>query len=295
MVKVSVCIMSYNQEAFIAECLDSVIAQKTSFPFEIIIADDASTDQTAEIIKEYQIRYPSIIKPIFRVKNLGPSESIKDLYVHARGVYIAHMDGDDYALPGKLQKQADFLDGHEKCSIVFHQTHTKKGGTIHYNDGSEGHFPNKIYRPDLFLNIIVATHSSKMFRAENIDIQYLPGVPLIDYYLHVEHLRDGFAWVINDCLGVYRKSDDGATYSGSREVYMCYLTYMEHYMGVFPECKCEIFSSFLSMFCGLLVRRNWLALKFLALSVRKFSLTGALLFYKRSVLPWIYKRLNISR
>jgi glycosyltransferase involved in cell wall biosynthesis len=75
--KVTIVSTSYNQEKYISQTLDSIIIQKTNFPFEVIVSDDCSTDKTPEIIREYAEKYPGIIKPIFREKNIG---SISNLY-----------------------------------------------------------------------------------------------------------------------------------------------------------------------------------------------------------------------
>src|SRR3990167_8573660 len=87
--KVSVVSISYNQEDFIAQTLDSFLMQKTDFDFEVIIADDCSSDKTPEIINDYAKRFPSIIKPILRKKNVGIQNNMSDALSQARGRYIA--------------------------------------------------------------------------------------------------------------------------------------------------------------------------------------------------------------
>lgn len=80
MIKVSVCVMTYNQEKYIGQCLESLVTQETDFDFEIIVGDDFSTDGTRDVIQEYQKKYPDIIKPVFRDKNVGITENIKEIY-----------------------------------------------------------------------------------------------------------------------------------------------------------------------------------------------------------------------
>ena len=118
-IKVSVCVVTYNQERYIAECLQSLVDQETNFNFEVIVSDDCSTDRTPEIIKDFQRRYPNIIKPILHKKNMGAYKNFIFVHKQAKGKYVAHMDGDDYALPGKLQIQADYLDHNAECNIVW--------------------------------------------------------------------------------------------------------------------------------------------------------------------------------
>lgn len=108
--------ITYNHEPYIRQCLEGFVMQKTTFPFEAVVHDDASTDGTAAIIREYAERYPDIIRPIYETENQyskhdGSLRRIMD--AHMRGKYIALCEGDDYWTdPLKLQKQVDFLEGH---------------------------------------------------------------------------------------------------------------------------------------------------------------------------------------
>ena len=109
--EVSVLCLAYNHEKYIKKCLDSILAQKTNFKYEIIINDDASTDNTANIIKEYEEKYPEIIKPIYQIENkYSKGEAIVEEYMlpKATGKYIAFCECDDWWLSDdKLQKQYD--------------------------------------------------------------------------------------------------------------------------------------------------------------------------------------------
>lgn len=119
---VSICCLAYNHEPYIRQCLDGFIIQKTDFPFEVLVHDDASTDKTAEIIREYEALYPEIIKPIYQTENqyskrIGITNTFQ--FPRARGKYIAICEGDDYWTdPLKLQKQVDFLEGNEEYGLV---------------------------------------------------------------------------------------------------------------------------------------------------------------------------------
>ncbi len=116
--KVTVVIVTYNHEAFIAEALESVLMQKTSFDFDILIGEDASTDKTKDILESYREKYPDKIKPVYREKNLGLVKNFADLLLRARGEYLATLAGDDFWTDEyKLQKQADFLDKHPEYSL----------------------------------------------------------------------------------------------------------------------------------------------------------------------------------
>lgn len=106
--------ITYNHEPYIRQCLEGFIMQKTNFRFEAIVHDDASTDGTANIIREYAEKYPDIIKPIFETENQyskldGSIQRIMSEHIH--GKYVAMCEGDDYWIdPLKLQKQVDFLE-----------------------------------------------------------------------------------------------------------------------------------------------------------------------------------------
>ena len=126
---VSIRCIAYNQEPYIRQCLDGFVMQNTDFRFEAIVHDDASTDGTAAIIREYAEKYPDIIKPIFETENQFSKKdgSLGRIMSEAcKGKYVAFCEGDDYWTdPLKLQKQVDFLEGHEEysmCCTGFTQT-----------------------------------------------------------------------------------------------------------------------------------------------------------------------------
>lgn len=114
--KVSVCMITYNHEKFIAQAIESVLMQQTDFPFELIIGEDCSTDGTAAIVRDYAEKYPDIIVPIIRDKNIGARKNSIDILSRPRGEFVALLEGDDYWTdPLKLQKQIDFFNKHPNC------------------------------------------------------------------------------------------------------------------------------------------------------------------------------------
>ncbi len=121
----SISCTTYNHALFIRQCLDHLLAQKTNFPFEIIIHDDASIDGTREIVAAYALKYPDIIFPYYQNENQYSKgiRGLTSLYNHprCRGQYIAVCEGDDvWPDPTKLQKQVDFLESHEDYVLTFH-------------------------------------------------------------------------------------------------------------------------------------------------------------------------------
>lgn len=126
MIEVSILCLTYNHHKYIAQTLESFVRQKTDFEFEILVHDDASTDGTSEIIREYQKQYPDLIKPVIQTEN-QMSQGIKIvntfLFPIEKGKYICFCEGDDYLCDDrKLQKQYDFLEAHPEYSACVHNT-----------------------------------------------------------------------------------------------------------------------------------------------------------------------------
>jgi glycosyltransferase involved in cell wall biosynthesis len=207
--KVSFVCISYNQESYIAQTLEGFVSQKTDFKFEVIIADDKSTDNTPKIIKEYAARYPDIIKPILRNKNLGPQRNFVDALQNTTGDYIALCEGDDFWTDTlKIQKQADFLDANSSYSIVFHPVR------VFFENREEGDtiFPEisdtKLFTLNSLLKNNYIQTNSVMYR--KIDYNKLSSeVMPFDWYLHLSHVKDGKIGFINEVMSAYRRHAGG--------------------------------------------------------------------------------------
>ena len=120
--KVSVIVPVYNLESYIGPCLTSLLQQETNFDFEVVVVDDCSTDNSLRVAESFIERFPNKLKVIANSTNKRLAETKKVLLSHVSGDYIAYVDGDDLALPGKLQAQADFLDNHLDCGLVYHDS-----------------------------------------------------------------------------------------------------------------------------------------------------------------------------
>lgn len=217
--KVSVCVITYNQEKYIRQCLQSILDQETDFDFEVIVGEDCSTDNTRAIVQEFAEQYPGVVKTIFQEKNIGGGVH-NYLTVHnaARGEYIAHVDGDDYCLPGKLQAQANVLDDDPNCNIVWHRmlVETISGkiredlllGMINIDE-------LRFDRGAIIQHISIGKHSSKMYRKAVRDF-VVPDFDVTDYFADVEQVRTGVArFVGHKTYGVYRMGI-GIEYKGIR-------------------------------------------------------------------------------
>ncbi len=133
-IKVSIVCNAYNHEAYIRSALEGFVKQKTNFSFEVLIHDDASTDKTADIIREFEKKYPEIIKPIYQTENQYSKKdgSLGRIQIgRVKGKYIALCEGDDYWTdPLKLQKQYDALEANPQIDICATAAKTEKNGQI---------------------------------------------------------------------------------------------------------------------------------------------------------------------
>lgn len=205
---VSVCIITYNQEDYIATCLESVINQDINLPYQIIIADDNSTDNTRIIINEFKDKYPYLIHTIFQDRNVGTVKNLLSAYNYATGKYIAHMDGDDYAYPQKLLKQIEALESNPECIICTHN--------VNIVDKEQRIIKNSFYDLNtgtydamfLYSCLPFFSHSSKMF-VNNFDKLFWEKFNdhSLDIEVHMAQLEENensFIYHINEKLGAYR-------------------------------------------------------------------------------------------
>lgn len=206
---VSVVTITYNHEKYIQQSIDSILAQKRdNYRLEIIIADDASTDETQRYIEDYSKNHPGIIKPILRKKNVGIQNNLVDALKKAKGKYVALCEGDDYwTNPDKLSQQVDLLEKNKNMTICFHPTN------VFFDDRS---YPDTKYpqgrtnfTPERLMSENFIPTNSVMYRRLNYDSLRNDLMPF-DWYLHGYHLRDGEIGFINQKMSAYRRHRDGA-------------------------------------------------------------------------------------
>ena len=218
---VSIQCLVYNHEPYLRQCLDGFVMQKTNFGFEAIVHDDASTDNSAAILREYAEKYPSIIKPIYETENQyrkGTLTAIMDNAVSDSTKYIAICEGDDYWTdPLKLQKQVDYLEGHPNCGLVWAKAkcyYQNKGKFI----GTKGHYMSGYY--DMFVNYsippltVLYRASSSTGYADFIKGQkwLLGDAPLFLYIAHDHDIH-----FMDEIVGVYRILKNSASHHTSYE------------------------------------------------------------------------------
>lgn len=161
---VSICCLTYNHEKYVRKTLDGFLSQKTNFDFEVLINDDVSTDNTVNIVMEYEAKYPDIIKPIYQKENQyskGKKMNCEFLFVKAKGKYIAMCEGDDYWTDNyKLQKQYDIMEQYAECSVSTHIV-----SWIHEN-GSD---LNRVFPPKTIRAGIVTPEEYMRSEAGNVE------------------------------------------------------------------------------------------------------------------------------
>lgn len=216
-VLVTILCLAYNHKSYIRQCLDGFVMQKTNFRFEAIVHDDASTDGTADIIREYENKYPDIIKPIYETEN---QYSKNDGTLHrimlssVRGKYVAECEGDDYWTdPLKLQKQVDFLEAHPEFSMCFHRAKILKEYDCKVGLKCED-IEDREYNPnELFESWIVPT-ASILARREVLDVVNVGTERILNGdIVHILNCaKIGKIRGMSDVMSVYRVQSTGVTY-----------------------------------------------------------------------------------
>ncbi|ASB50954.1 glycosyltransferase family 2 protein [Alkalitalea saponilacus] len=204
---VSICCMAYNHEKFIKEAIEGFLMQKTNFPFEIVIHDDASTDKTAEIIKSYEEKHPELFVTKYQTVNQysqGLKPTVHFLYPKARGKYIALCEGDDYWTdPYKLQKQVDFLEENAEYVICFHNAKINKHGEL-----LDDYITRKVPETTDILELAKGNYMHTPTVIFKRKWQELPDwfskCSAGDYALHMINAQFGKIKKLDDVMAVYR-------------------------------------------------------------------------------------------
>lgn len=211
----SVCIRTHNQARFIREALDSVLCQKTIFPFEIIVSDDASSDGTVAILQEYAAKHPNTIRLLLSETNIGGPMNLKQVIEASHAKYITCLDGDDFYTDNyKLQKQVDFLEAHSEFVACFHNTwyvDTKgnKLGLFNNPNFHAIHDAHEFIKERWFVPI----HSA-VIRREYIDFpEWYDTVMNDDYVVHLSVAKHGAYYYLPDVMVAYRRHEQNISHA----------------------------------------------------------------------------------
>jgi glycosyltransferase involved in cell wall biosynthesis len=202
---ISVCIVTYNHQAYIADCLNSVLAQYGNFRLEILIGDDTSSDNTAAIIQKIKNQYQGDISiHLFTHEmNLGPAKNYQYLIKKAQGEFIAHLDGDDFWLPGKVQTQLQFLRNTPDCPACYTNAIVIRDDKSYWGFFNPTQITQRLNTKILLKNGNFLNHSSLLYRAE-YKHHILAFPDFIDYHIHLQLSLNGSLGYINQVLTAYR-------------------------------------------------------------------------------------------
>ncbi len=223
-ITVSVWCLCYNHEPYLRQCLDGFVMQQTSFRFEVVIHDDASTDGSAAIIREYEQKYPDIIKPIYQIENqYSRKVSIGRTFLMpaTRGKYIAQCEGDDFWTdPLKLQKQVDFLEGNPEYSVCCTNTYRM----IH-KTGEKWcrHYKNRVitlneimYERSRIATLTVLLKHELVSEYLKLNVSF-PRWPMGDLPMWMWMASKGNIYKLPDTTAVYRILEESASHMKDRE------------------------------------------------------------------------------
>lgn len=204
--KLSVAMITYNQERFIGQALEGVLSQKVNFDYEIVIGEDCSTDGTRGIIQDFQQRHPERIVPLFREGNVGAMRNFAETIAACRGEYVAFLEGDDYwTSVDKLQRQVDFLDSHLDHAVCCTRA-------LFVKEGAQGHSEVQPQIPagsysitDLFATNPVVT-CTVMYRWGSVGPlpDWIRNLKMGDWPLHVLVARSGKIRLLDEVTSTYR-------------------------------------------------------------------------------------------
>ena len=214
---VSVIVMAYNHAEYLESAIDGVLSQKVDFPIEILIGEDCSADGTREIAQRYQLLHPKLIKIITAHRNVGIQRNWQRLIAASRGKYLAHLDGDDYWLPGKLAQQIEFLKANPDCAAVYTAAFVidNAGARVGlFNNVGAAKFDiTEMLRCGNFLNT-----SSMVFRGSIRDTLLEIDELFIDYRAHLRLARHGLLAQLGRTLVAYRVNSIGSMTSTSNDL-----------------------------------------------------------------------------
>lgn len=223
--------ITYNHEPYIRDALDGFVMQKTNFPFVAIVHDDASTDGTADIIREYAAKYPDIIKPIYETENQysrrdgSLSRIMNEACAKTGAKYYALCEGDDYWTdPLKLQKQVDFLEAHTDYSMCFHNciVHWEDNKfpdkliseKLEYREYSGAELWNKYVSQTASLMLTRDVYSAKLYKKAKAN----PKIGGGDWALILGCATCGKIFCIPEVMSVYRRNPGSLTYTAGEEL-----------------------------------------------------------------------------
>lgn len=219
---VSVCMITYNHENYISQAIEGVLIQKTSFPIELIIGEDYSSDETKKICNKYVKLYPNKIKLLPSEKNIGMTSNFIKTMKECKGKYIALCEGDDYWIdPHKLQKQIDFLEANPEYSLCFHEVlhiWEDKSHQPHYIIGNKK-MKEWFTAEDIIPKDFTIATDSMCFRRECLNglFEWCEEIDLEIAILTIWLSTKGKVKYLDEMMSVYRKNSGSVSYGQTME------------------------------------------------------------------------------
>ena len=221
-IKLSVLVPAFNMAPYLSQCLDSIIAQKVNFRFQILVAEDSSTDNTKEIARDYEKRYPDLVKVFYNATNLGASRNLCNLIDQVNTELYIQIDGDDYITDNsKLQIQVDAMDKHADCAMCFHNyvfvdSNGNNPRPHTYSFSGDCYLPKDyLLHHDLGPGNLVMVRRSCLPKPLPEWIRY-SGFQ-VDYLVHCLAVVNGKIYYIDKIMTAYRKHAQSITSSTKRK------------------------------------------------------------------------------
>jgi glycosyltransferase involved in cell wall biosynthesis len=217
-IKVSVAMITYNHKRFIRQALESVLAQRVNFDYEIVVGEDCSTDETRAILTDLHRRYPERIVLLLRDRNIGALRNFQATLAACRGQYLALLEGDDYwTCESKLQRQVDFLDQHPDCALCCHRVQVRD----EMGAGRDGIWPRPSFAAGSYTieNLIAENFiptCSVIYRWGSVGLlpDWFLDLKLGDWPLHILVAQSGNIQFMDEVMAVYRMHSGGMWTSG---------------------------------------------------------------------------------
>ena len=245
MMKLSVFVVTYNQERYIRQCLESVVMQKVNFDYEVIIGDDCSSDRTGAICDEFVRKVKSqesrvkSIEVYHHPKNVGLLKNWEFVMNKCKGEYIALIEGDDYWIDEhKLQRQVDWLDAHPDYTLSFTRAE------ILYENGAEigqekdlPYLEEREYSVDEICDKFVVLSSSTVIRNVLQPVHYSDQLLYADTYTFIELCKRGKAYCFGETTVKYRIHAHNLSYNGDWNFYVHSYNQNKYFCQIYPELR----------------------------------------------------------
>ena len=252
---VNIVMVTYNQEKFISQAIESVLKQKTTFPIQLIIGDDCSTDKTLQICMHYADNHPEMISLIKNSTNVGLAKNYEGVLNACKAKYISILEGDDYWVDDeKLQKQTEILESDPEIGLIHASTYiliedsgkiiSPPKKTIIRNFKNQGNIYELLIRDNFIFSLTAVFRRNLM--VEKVDFKYLVdnNLQTIDYALWLGISKHSKVAFIKDTVGVYRMRSTSISHNPSIQsqetFFQSVKLIINYYLNIYPVDKYSI-------------------------------------------------------